>query len=260
MWQPDGAGWRARIGVLTPHLDPVPESEFQAMAPPGVSIHAARVPLGILGPDGKVSPQVGPGVARAFAEPPHVDNAAALLAAAPLHVIVYAFTSSSYILGAEADTALKARLEERTQGIPVVISTPAACLALRAVGARRIALIHPPWFPADFDRLGAGYFQSHGFEVVHHGSAPLRSDYGEVHPAQVYDWVRRNVPASAEAVFIGGNGFRAIGAIEALEEDLGRPVLSANQVVFWHALRLAGARAPVSRYGQLFAKPLLPEA
>ena len=55
MWQPDGAGWRARIGVLTPHLDPVPESEFQAMAPPGVSIHAARVPLGVIGPDGEVA-------------------------------------------------------------------------------------------------------------------------------------------------------------------------------------------------------------
>ena len=41
-WQPDGSGWRARIGVLTPHFDPVPESEFWTMAPEGVSVHAAR--------------------------------------------------------------------------------------------------------------------------------------------------------------------------------------------------------------------------
>jgi hypothetical protein len=33
-------------------MDGVPESEFNAMAPIGVSIHAARVPLGIVGPDG----------------------------------------------------------------------------------------------------------------------------------------------------------------------------------------------------------------
>jgi maleate cis-trans isomerase len=44
MWQPDGWGWRARIGVLTPHGDIGPEAEFRAMAPEGVSIHAARVP------------------------------------------------------------------------------------------------------------------------------------------------------------------------------------------------------------------------
>jgi hypothetical protein len=43
IWQPDGSGWRARIGVLTPHFDPVPESEFWTMAPEGVSVHAARV-------------------------------------------------------------------------------------------------------------------------------------------------------------------------------------------------------------------------
>ena len=39
----------------------------------------------------------------------------------------------------------------------------------------------------------------------------------------------------------------------ALEEDLGRPVLSANQVVLWHALCLAGVRASVGGYGCLFA-------
>ena len=223
------------------------------MVPPGLSVHAARVPLGVVGPDGRVTRQGEPDMARAFAEPPHVDAAAALLAAIPPHVVVYAFTSSSYVLGAEADAALKARLEERTQGIPVVVTTWAACVALRAVGARRIALVHPPWFSAELDRLGAEYFRSQSFEVVHHGPAPLRGDFGEVHPAQIYDWVRRAVPASADAVFIGGNGLRAVGAIGALEEDLGRPVLSANQVALWHALRLAGGRAPVGGYGRLFA-------
>ena len=49
-----------------------------------------------------------------------------------------------------------------------------------------------------------------------------------------------------------GNGFRAIGVIETLEEDLGRPVLTANQVAFWYALREAGVRAPVKGYGRLF--------
>jgi maleate isomerase len=252
MWQPDGAGWRARIGVLTPHIDTVPESEFQAMAPPGVSIHAARVPLGIVGDDGKIVPQLGPDVARSFSQPPDVDDAAALLAAAPLHVIVYAFTSSSYLLGAEGDAALKARLQKSTHPVPVVIATAAACTALRAVRARSIAIIHPPWFTPDLDRSGAAYFEHQGFEVVHHGPAPLRSDYGDIHPEKIHDWARRNVPASAEAMFIGGSGFRSIGAIDALEGDLGRPVLTANQAVFWHALRLAGVEASVSGYGQLF--------
>ncbi len=103
MWQPDGAGSRARIGVLTPHLDPVPESEFQALAPDGVSIHAARVPLGMVGPDGEIIPRIDPDIARAFSQPPAVDHAAALLSALAPSAVVYAFTSSSYLLGPEGD-------------------------------------------------------------------------------------------------------------------------------------------------------------
>ena len=110
MWQADGAGLRAQIGVLTPHLDPVPESEFQALAPDGVSIHAARVPLGIVGPDGEIIARVDPEIARAFAQPPAVDDAAALLSALAPSAVVYAFTSSSYILGPDADALLRNRL------------------------------------------------------------------------------------------------------------------------------------------------------
>ena len=51
MWQPDG--WaQTRIGVLTPHADVWPEAEFCAMAPDGISIHAARVAFGAYKPDG----------------------------------------------------------------------------------------------------------------------------------------------------------------------------------------------------------------
>ena len=46
-----------------------------------------------------------------------------------------------------------------------------------------------------------------------------------------------------------------IGVITALEEDLRRPVLTANQVSLWYALRMAGAEVSVDDYGQLFKMP-----
>ena len=79
-WQPDGLGYRARIGLLTPNDDAVPESELWMMAPAGVSVHVARVLL--------VNP-------RTFADPPHPDDATALLAALPMHAIVFGFTKDS---------------------------------------------------------------------------------------------------------------------------------------------------------------------
>jgi maleate isomerase len=151
-WQPDGLGYRARIGLLTPNDDAVPESEFWTMAPEGVSVHVARVLLVDT---------------RTFADPPHPDEATALLAALPMQAIVFAFTTTSYILGPSGELALKTRLEKRSNGIPVLLTCPAAVAAFGALGVRRIALIHPPWFADDEQQLGIAYFRSHGFDVVY---------------------------------------------------------------------------------------------
>src|SRR5258707_10084183 len=170
MWQPDG-GARTRIGVLTPHADVWPEAEFGAMAPNGISIHAARVPFGAYKPGGVMDQTIADDPVRAFADPPLVDDAAELLALAPLHAIAYAFTSSSYVRGAADDAKLKERLESRTRGIPVVITCAAAVTALTALGVTRLALISPPWLSIDMDPQGARYFESPGFEGVHSGPA-----------------------------------------------------------------------------------------
>ena len=163
------AGW---LGVPCParHSRPARrhrlESELAAMAPAGVSIHATRVPLGVMRAGGLMDPTIALEPVRAFADPPLVDDAAELLAAAPLHAIGFAFTSSSYVRGAADDEILRRRLEARTHGIPVAISSVSAVLGLRALGARRIALVDPPWFSPELTALGVDYFTGQGFEVA----------------------------------------------------------------------------------------------
>ena len=253
MWQADGSGWRARIGVLTPHVDFVPESEIQQMAPDGVSIHSARAILGVIDEAGNIAPKIGPEAVRGFAQPPHIDEATRLLTAVNPQAIIYAFTSSSYLLGADEDFAMKHRLEQYGQAeFELIIPTLSVLFALQKLGVSKLALIHPPWFPDELDQLGADYFIAKSIEVVHHGQAQVRQDFGEIYPGQLYSWVRQRVPKSAEAVFIGGNGMRAIGCIRALEEDLGVPILTANQVALWHALRVADVKAVVQNYGRIF--------
>jgi maleate isomerase len=55
-------------------------------------------------------------------------------------------------------------------------------------------------------------------------------------------------------VFIGGNGLRAAGTIHALEESLRKPVLTANQVLLWQALKLVGLISKVTQYGRIYTK------
>ncbi len=157
---------------------------------------------------------------------------------------MHAFTGSSYVLGAEADDSLRTRLEKRARGIPVVLTGLAASEALRVLGVHRLALIHPPWFTEEVNAKGTDYFRSRGMEVVSCARVTPVRPFTEVRPAEVYDWTKANVPRDAEAVFIGGNGLRAIGVIQALEGALGRPVLMANQVTFWQALRVVAESSP----------------
>jgi len=239
-WQPDGVGSLARIGVLTPDFDPVPESEMWAMAPHGVSIHGSRVTW-----KWNHDP-------REFAEAPQLDSAIDQLVALEPRAIAYAFTSSSYALGAEAERVHRTRLEKRAGGISVILTCIASTEALRLLGAQRIALIHPPWFSEDTNAKGKDYFRNQGFEVALCERMTPERAFTEVPPAEVYRWVKTNVPHNADAVFTGGNGFRAVGSIQALEENLRRPVLSANQVVLWAALRSAGVSSKPSQYGKIF--------
>jgi maleate isomerase len=242
-----------RIGVLTPHADVGPESELRAMAPPGVAIHATRVPFGAMAAAGVMDPTIPLAPVRAFAEPPHVDDAAELLAAAPLDAIVYGFTSSAYVIGVEGEAEMIARLDRRTRGIPVVAACAAAVEGLRVLGARRIALFDPPWFDTELNDLGRRYYESAGFEVVYSAPCGLASEQTRITPADLHAWVSEHVPSDADAIVIGGNGFRAVGAIAALEEDLGRPMVTANQALLWAALRVSDAdTSSVTDYGRLF--------
>ena len=47
--QRDNWGWRARIGMFIVASEAVPEAEWWAMTPAGVSVHAARVEARHLG-------------------------------------------------------------------------------------------------------------------------------------------------------------------------------------------------------------------
>jgi maleate isomerase len=70
----------------------------------------------------------------------------------------------------------------------------------------------------------------------------------------LYRQVRARCPAEADGVLIVGTGLRCVGVLEALEQDLQRPVISANQASLWNSLRLSGVNTLVKGYGNLLLK------
>jgi maleate isomerase len=74
-------------------------------------------------------------------------------------------------------------------------------------------------------------------------------------PQSAYDLARRLDRPDADAVMLGCGNWNTFPVIERLERDLGKPVLTTNQVSLWHALKMLGA-APVSGLGVLLREHL----
>ncbi len=182
---------------------------------------------------------------------PFLDRAAHALGAEPIEVVGYASTTSGYVIGFDAEREMLSRLSELT-GRPAAATSAAAVRALHMLGVRRVAVIGAPWFDPSFNDLGAAYFASQGFDVVSSRSADLSQHPVEIHPADVCAWTAQHVEDAADAVFIGGNGFRVVEAIDPLEALLDRPVLTANQVLLWELLAHTDHRFPITGFGRLF--------
>jgi maleate isomerase len=245
------------IGVLTPHAAAGPEEEFSMMAPRRLVTHVARV-SSKAAPVGLTTGPPTPVAARELTAPPLLDDAAERLATASIDVIGYASTSTAYAIGFDDEAAMVQRLSRRT-GRPVAATCASAVLALRVLDVDRIALVNPPWFDDEINELGAAYFRSQGLHVVSSASAHLPQDPRRIETAAVIDWTSRHITDDAEAVYIGGNGFRAAAAVDPLEDMLGRPVLTSNQALLWTLLAHAGATFQVTGYGQLFARKPSPD-
>jgi maleate isomerase len=255
----DNWGWRARIGMFIVGNEAVPEAEWWAMAPPDVSVHAARVTAR--------APWARWRDDRKAVEPEEdLARGCRQFAAMRLNAVTVAHSSSSLLGGKGWDEATVAALSPLV-GAGTIVTTNGLDIgaALEASGVKRPFLVLPPWFGDDIVKAGLGYYADHGIAVAaHHRYDPGRK-WRDLPPGDLvgqglglqqeieplYAQIRAQCPTEADGVLIAGTGFRCVAILEALEQDLGRPAISANQASLWHCLRVSGVRTPVTGYGSL---------
>ena len=98
----------------------------------------------------------------------------------------------------------------------------------------------------------AGYLKAAGFEIVGGRGAGAENSICHALPSDFwYDATIACRNDRADAYFITCTNVRAMGAIERLEKDLGKPVITSNQALLWHALRTAGIRDAIGGLGSL---------
>jgi len=84
-------------------------------------------------------------------------------------------------------------------------------------------------------------------------------DIGLLDPQTAYDVGHRVDRPNADAVMLACGNWTTFAIIDRLESDLGKPVLTTNQVSLWHALKIMGSE-PLRGLGVLPREHLGDEA
>src|SRR5207237_5364447 len=98
---------------------------------------------------------------------------------------------------------------------------------------------------------GKAHLEANGFKIVNFANLPDVTNIYVTNAEDAYRLARSIDTQEAEAVFLTGTGMPTLPVLEALEHDLGKPVISSASAMMWHALRSAGVRQPIPGYGRL---------
>jgi maleate isomerase len=181
---------------------------------------------------------------------PGILESASLLANCRCDLIVYHCTGRSMAAGKAAETRMVDAITQATGR--AATSTAAAIIAsLRALEARRIVLATP--YQQGINDLEKQFLMESGIEVLRDSALDLSMPEGMCGATPDF-WIEKVLElrdAQADAYFISCTNIQSLDAIEKLEIELGRPVITSNQAALWHALRSCGISDAIPGLGRL---------
>jgi maleate isomerase len=221
------------IGLILP-FDSALDREFWQYLPDNADLFVSRTP--------HISGPLGVPLISAVSEPSAILSVAADMALAlDPDVVVYACTSGSFIRGVDACMLLRTDMEGR--GCRRAGSTSEFLLeALAHMGAKTVAVGTP--YDDEMAGLLLEFLREGGIEPVSVENLGITGDPKTVPSDAVFELARAADAADADVLFLSCTNLRTFELLPDLEAELGKPVLTANQVSMWGALRRAGIPAP----------------
>jgi maleate cis-trans isomerase len=173
--------------------------------------------------------------------------------------VVWACTSGSFVYGWDGAHAQAAAIGQRL-GVPASSTSLGFVHAARVLGVRRVAVAAT--YPADVAERFVRFLTAAGIEVSDLSAAGIMTatEAGEVGVEAVVGLVSAADRPDADAVLVPDTALHTVAALPGLEAMLGKPVLTANQVSVWEALRSIGITDVRADAGRLFNGADVPHA
>lgn len=225
------------FGVLIPSTNTTVEMEYNRLLPSTLQVHVGRL---------------GKGDTTPFApsRPDDIAYQARLLGTAKVEVVCLAQTSAS--LFDDAYDATTTALMTAGAGVPSLTSAHAIGHAVRALGARRIALVSP-YSPDVLGRARQYFEHRYGVEVVAMEGFRATDSYAistisADHATAAFTRLDR---PEIEALVVPGGNFPTLRAIAAWEQQFQKPVVTTNQAALWAMLGVMKMATPLPGLGRL---------
>ncbi len=229
-----------RIGIIALSTDFNIEQDLRRMLPPQMEIFTNRVsnrnPMTL-----NNLRAMQDDIARA---------AAGILPGTGVELMIYGCTSGTVAIGFDRIVELIAKT---CPGIPVTTPITSAVTALKALHASKLSVLTP--YVEEINRELGQYLAIEGFDIINVSGLGFQNDI-DVTRLPTDEIVKAALIARAQhadALFISCTAFRASLVIEKIEQQLGIPVVSSNQALVWHAMRLLDNHSHVNGFGALFA-------
>lgn len=219
------------VGVIAP-FDLAMDRELWRWTPDNVTLYVTRTPF--------VPVPMNVEMAAMIADESAIHSATRDLLSPEPEVVAYACTSGSFIHGVTGERGLLRVM--RDAGAPEAVTSSGGLVqALEVLDVSRIA-VATPYVESVTERLH-GFLDENGIKVVTSVGLGLLGQIWKVNYQQVVDIVRSADRPEAEAMLISCTNLPTYEIIGPLERELGKPVITANQVTIWAALRAMGLQA-----------------
>jgi maleate isomerase len=216
----------------------ISEREVEKMLPEEISLHVTRIPMSM------------PTYDSVLHMADSVEEASKLLADARVDIIAFNCTVGSLIGGKGYDRRIIERIHQAT-GLPATTTTTALMAGLKALGISTLVMVSP--YADLLHQKEKAFLESEGFRVLHERSLGLSDCFQQYDtaPSRWFEMVKAMQEPRSDCYFISCGGIRVAEIIQQLEAELGRPVVTSNQALVWHCLKILGWQEPLEGFGRL---------
>lgn len=231
--------WRARIGSISPSVLEALPHDFYKVAPDRVLQVGVACMI-----QGWKDDEYEKGLAK-------VDECVTELARRGVQFIHHGGIPPVISRGFGFERQLIERIEKLGK-VPASTSVVSLMDALRFLGMKSLVVVDP--YPDHLHQKFIAYLQAAGFEVLY--SESMRMDFTKMYAIDLEDVYNLAKKAFSKASHADGLCFACpqypiIEAVEKLEGEIGKPVVSASLAQIWNCLKAVGIKDPKPGFGSL---------